>query len=140
MSGTTDPSVLKAAREKCYQVGRVSRHITRSFEGACKPSWVKHFDTLHDKRQRLARTLQTNISRTAASAKEDGAADLSYDAELSPEELQLMAAMGIPMGFDTTQGKHIDDDGANAGAVKIKSTRRTRQYMNRRRTNEKISG
>ena len=37
-----------------------------------------------------------------------------------------------PQGFDTTQGKHIDDDGANAGAVKIKSTRRTRQYMNRR--------
>lgn len=28
---------------------------------------------------------------------EGGAADLSYDAELSPEELQLMAAMGIPM-------------------------------------------
>lgn len=50
-------------------VPKSCQRARRAFEGACKPSWVKHFDTLHDKRQRLARTLQTNISRTAASAK-----------------------------------------------------------------------
>jgi len=40
--------------------------------------------------------------------------------------------MGIPFGFDTTQGKHIEDESVNAGAVKVKQKRRARQYMNRR--------
>ncbi len=35
-------------------------------------------------------------------------------------------------GFDTTQGKGAEDDSAKAGAVKVKSTRQARQYMNRR--------
>ncbi len=57
---------------------------------------------------------------------------VDFDADITPEEMQMMAAMGIPFGFDTTQGKHVDDDAANAGAVKAKQTRRARQYMNRR--------
>ncbi len=57
---------------------------------------------------------------------------MDFDADITPEEMQMMAGMGIPFGFDTTQGKHVDDDAANAGAVKAKQTRRARQYMNRR--------
>ena len=57
---------------------------------------------------------------------------VDFDADITPEEMQMMAAMGIPFGFDTTQGKHVDDDASNAGAVKSKQTRRARQYMNRR--------
>ncbi len=30
------------------------------------------------------------------------------------------------------QGKHVEDTGANLGAVKTKTTRHARQYMNRR--------
>ena len=44
----------------------------------------------------------------------------------------MMAAMGIPFGFDSTQGKKVEDDGANTGAVKVKTTRSARQYMNRK--------
>ena len=54
------------------------------------------------------------------------------DAELSPEEIQMMMAMGIPFGFDTTQGKKVEDEAANTGAIKIKTTRTARQYMNRK--------
>jgi hypothetical protein len=51
---------------------------------------------------------------------------------LTPEEIQMMMSMGIPFGFDTTQGKKVEDEAANAGAIKIKTTRTARQYMNRK--------
>jgi U4/U6.U5 small nuclear ribonucleoproteins len=35
-------------------------------------------------------------------------------------------------GFDTTQGRHVEDDSVNAGAVKLQSKRQARQYMNRK--------
>lgn len=72
----------------------------------------------------------------------------TFDAELTADELRMMQAMGVPFAFDSTQGKHIEDESANAGAVKIKSKRSARQFMNRRggfnrplpaeRTGEKI--
>lgn len=57
---------------------------------------------------------------------------VDLDVDISPAEIQMMAAMGIPFGFDTTQGKHVEDDAVNAGAVKTKQTRKARQYMNRK--------
>lgn len=62
--------------------------------------------------------------------KEDD--ETTFDTELTAEELRMMQAMGIPFTFDTTQGKHVEDESANAGAVKIKSKRSARQFMNRR--------
>ena len=38
-----------------------------------------------------------------AHAGDDMPAPLSLDADISPEEMQMMQAMGIPFGFDTTQ-------------------------------------
>jgi U4/U6.U5 tri-snRNP-associated protein 3 len=77
---------------------------------------------------------------------DDGA--LKLDAELTAEELRMMQAMGIPFTFDTTQGRHVEDESANISGIKIKSKRTARQYMNRRggfnrplpaeRTNEKV--
>ena len=58
--------------------------------------------------------------------------DVQLDAELSAEEIQMMSMMGIPFGFGTTQGKKVDDDACNAGAVKVNSKRTARQYMNRK--------
>lgn len=148
---------------------------------------------------------------------EDGipAAPLNLDADISPEEMQMMQSMGIPFGFNTTQassetasalskitiksagiteytrtsgmvlnnvflmsllfpskgryihqsslvtllkarvialtwsahvaleavgsisvvnvqGQHVEDDASNTGGVKLKQTRRARQYMNRK--------
>ncbi len=57
---------------------------------------------------------------------------VGLDAGISSEEMQMMAAMGIPFGFESTQGKHVEDDAVNAGAVKAKQTRKARQYMNRK--------
>jgi hypothetical protein len=54
---------------------------------------------------------------------------VDFNAPLSFEEMQMMQAMGVPFGFATTAGKHVEDDGANAGAVKVKSTRSARQFM-----------
>ena len=58
--------------------------------------------------------------------------EVALDAELSAEEIQMMMAMGIPFGFDTTQGKHVDDKASNQGAVKVATKRSARQYMNRK--------
>jgi U4/U6.U5 tri-snRNP-associated protein 3 len=73
---------------------------------------------------------------------------LKLDAELTAEELRMMQAMGIPFTFDTTQGRHVEDESVNVSGVKIKSKRTARQYMNRRggfnrplpleRTNERV--
>ncbi|KAF6265144.1 hypothetical protein COO60DRAFT_1480852 [Scenedesmus sp. NREL 46B-D3] len=61
----------------------------------------------------------------------------------------MMQMMGMPFTFDSTQGRHVEDDAANASGIKIKSKRSARQYMNRRggfnrplpaeRTNEKVA-
>ena len=57
---------------------------------------------------------------------------MDLDAGVTPEEMQMMAAMGIPFGFDTTQGTDRGDEASKMGAVKAKQTRQARQYMNRR--------
>jgi U4/U6.U5 tri-snRNP-associated protein 3 len=57
---------------------------------------------------------------------------LDLNADLSAEEIQMMQAMGIPFGFDTTKNKHVEDDYANLSGIKTKTTRSARQYMNRR--------
>ena len=49
-------------------------------------------------------------------------------------EMEMMASMGIPIGFDSSKGKgdKQTDKSAVAGGVRIKQQRNTRQYMNRR--------
>jgi U4/U6.U5 tri-snRNP-associated protein 3 len=76
--------------------------------------------------------------------------EVQLDAELTAEEIQMMVAMGIPFGFESTQGKHVEDEAANQGAVKTATKRTARQYMNRKggfnkalpaeKTGEKIRG
>ena len=46
------------------------------------------------------------------------------------EESAMMRMMGFG-GFGTTQGKHVEDEFANASAVQKKTKRQARQYMNR---------
>ena len=58
--------------------------------------------------------------------------EVQLDAELTAEEIQMMVAMGIPFGFESTQGKHVEDEAANQGAVKTATKRTARQYMNRK--------
>lgn len=79
-----DKAVLKSGREKCWQardafykcvedagvtytvegpVPSKCREARAAFEAACKGSWVRHFDLLHDKRLRYLQTLRTNIAK-----------------------------------------------------------------------------
>lgn len=46
------------------------------------------------------------------------------------EENDILKAMGLPAGFDTTKGKPVSD--ANHHGARLKSKRQYRQYMNRR--------
>jgi U4/U6.U5 tri-snRNP-associated protein 3 len=41
----------------------------------------------------------------------------------------MMRAMGLPLAFDTTQGRHVP--GTDVSAAKVIKKRRYRQYMNR---------
>jgi len=42
----------------------------------------------------------------------------------------MMAALGLPVGFDTTKGKKVE--GADVSGAKVKSKRQYLQYMNKR--------
>ena len=44
----------------------------------------------------------------------------------------MMAAMGLPVGFDTTSGKEVADARCHVSGVLVKTKRQARQYMNRR--------
>jgi U4/U6.U5 tri-snRNP-associated protein 3 len=57
---------------------------------------------------------------------------VDFMGDITAEEMQMMQAMGIPFGFDTTQGKEVEDEAANISAIKVKTTRSGRQFMNRK--------
>jgi len=61
------------------------------------------------------------------SDEEEGVIDTSQE-----EELAMMAAMGIPTGFDSTHGKGVDDPRCKLEGLSRKKVRKYRQYMNRR--------
>lgn len=63
-------------------------------------------------------------AKAAAAAEEEDAAPVD-DAEA-----EMMRMMGFG-GFNSTQGKHVDDPNANVSGANKKTTRRARQYMNR---------
>jgi U4/U6.U5 tri-snRNP-associated protein 3 len=44
----------------------------------------------------------------------------------------MMQQLGLPFGFDTTQGTLVEDAAANESAFKITSQRKARQFMNRK--------
>ena len=88
-----------------------------------------------------------------ARREEKKKAEVEPVADLGPrededEEAAMMRLMGFS-GFDSTSGKEVEGNAA-AGAVKVKSTRQARQYMNRRggfnrplpkeKTGEKVGG
>jgi len=64
----------------------------------------------------------------------DPEAPSDFGADFIPEDLQseiaLLKMMGLPVGFNTSKGKHVE--GNDWGAVKVKSQRVYRQYMNRK--------
>jgi len=57
--------------------------------------------------------------------EEEGAVDADE------EQLAMMRAMGIPVGFDSTKGKHVEDARCHTSAVAKKNKREARQFMNR---------
>nr|BAD62261.1 hypothetical protein [Oryza sativa Japonica Group] len=59
------------------------------------------------------------------SAAGDGVA--AGEGDVDVEELEMM---GIPVGFDSTKGKHVPD--ADVSGVRVVTKRQPRQYMNRR--------
>ena len=46
------------------------------------------------------------------------------------DDSEIMKLMGLPVGFDTTKQKKVEDGGAHC--VRIKTKRQYRQYMNRK--------
>ena len=52
--------------------------------------------------------------------------------EESEAENPMMAAMGIPLAFDSTAGKEVKDPRCKVEGVRKKEQRKYRQYMNRR--------
>lgn len=57
--------------------------------------------------------------------EEDGALDEGE------AQLAMMRAMGIPVGFDTTKGKHVEDERCHESGVLQRNKREARQFMNR---------
>jgi U4/U6.U5 tri-snRNP-associated protein 3 len=61
---------------------------------------------------------------------EHRAANLTVDELASLQTPEEMAAVGLPISFGSTQGKHVT--GANASLARVKKKREYRQYMNRK--------
>ena len=53
-------------------------------------------------------------------------------AGLTPQDIQMMMACGIPFGFSTTCNVGVEDEACHASAIQVKTTRKARQYMNRK--------
>ena len=47
------------------------------------------------------------------------------------DDAAMMAALGLPGGFDSTQGKEVADQACHMAGVRVSSKRQFRQYMNR---------
>ena len=67
-----------------------------------------------------------------AAAASAAAADEADDEPDEDEEAKMMAAMGIPLAFDSTAGKEVNDPRCKVEGVRKKEQRKYRQYMNRR--------
>ena len=67
-----------------------------------------------------------------ASSASAAAADEADDEPDEDEEAKMMAAMGIPLAFDSTAGKEVKDPRCKVEGVRKKEQRKYRQYMNRR--------
>jgi U4/U6.U5 tri-snRNP-associated protein 3 len=68
-----------------------------------------------------------SVAANGEEEPEEGAVDTSLE-----EELAMMTAMGIPTGFDSTQGKGTGDPRCKMEGMRRKEVRKYRQYMNRR--------
>lgn len=55
----------------------------------------------------------------------------SGTADALDDEEALMRAMGMPVGFDSTKGKHVDDPRCHVSGVNKRTKREARQFMNR---------
>lgn len=63
--------------------------------------------------------------------KKESGASATGQVLLTPDmdEAAMMAALGLPGTFNTTQGKEVPD--GNVAGVRVQSKRQYRQYMNR---------
>ena len=80
--------------------------------------------TRREKKRRRAEAREHE--RAAAAAGGDLASGLT------PEDIQQMMACGIPFGFASSAGTYVEDEACHASAVQVKTTRKARQYMNRK--------
>ena len=79
----------------------------------------------------LASRRRRRSGRGGRSAEAGDGAELQHAFTPSNStEAAMMRMMGFG-GFGTTQGKHVEDEFANASAVQKKTKRQARQYMNR---------
>lgn len=139
--GTRHPS-KHSRHDHAQRPSTRERHDSRHREASHRrPASQDHDAGRHEKSHRVTRSRSKDSDEYdpmdpdglgSAHNAEAEAPDLEFDAGVTPEEIAMMAAMGIPFGFDTTAGKEVDDVRSNAGAVKAKQTRQARQYMNRR--------
>ncbi|KAI8469984.1 MAG: hypothetical protein J3K34DRAFT_469558 [Monoraphidium minutum] len=88
-SAASDSTTSKSGRTQCYaardafyqcvrecgqlyasgaEVPSKCKKLRAQFEGACLPSWVKHFDEQQDKEARAAKRLHAAIQQKAATA------------------------------------------------------------------------
>ena len=82
--------------------------------------------------ERRERKQRDKEERRQKKRGEAAAAAPDMSAGLNADEIAMMQQLGLPFGFNTTQGAEIDDAAANESAVQITSQRKPRQFMNRK--------
>ncbi|KAL0681881.1 hypothetical protein Bca4012_048728 [Brassica carinata] len=78
-------------------------------------------DSVHEIAKEPAKKNDKQPSGGGEAAEEEG---------MDVNEIEMMKMLGIPTGFDSTKGKHVE--GADVSGIRAVTKRQPRQYMNRR--------
>ena len=98
-------------------------------------SGVSGLQRCSDKRRERKKRDKEERGKSAAGgagASGGGAAAPDMTAGLNADEIAMMQSLGLPFGFQTTQGTEVEDAAANESGFKVTSQRKPRQYMNRK--------
>jgi len=109
--------------------GRVQLVLVDDAFESRQPRRGDHAVTVCREQRREKRRREKEKGGKAATVQETGP-DLT--AGLTAEEMHMMQQLGLPFGFESTQGALVDDAAANESAVKVSSQRKARQFMNRK--------
>ena len=84
-----------------------------------------------EKERNRKKAASGSVDETAKEKNDKQPSEAAEEEEgMDVNEIEMMKMLGIPTGFDSTKGKHVE--GADVSGIRAVTKRQPRQYMNRR--------